>query len=347
MPPYTKLPRPEGHIQVPYSPMSPANWGIVAAQFHYFVYRDVRVALQALLQATTTIQAQRLEKGTASLFGEYLYFRGQSEFTNRLVPTRLRGPKGLPAPRGRYRVDAGPPGQDPREHYGDWYEEVRPSRDIDDSVKELTDSLLRERDARESADIARAIRIPEVAALDQFGRRATVRHYCGSPSALMDASTNAEVAAFFATGGGAQPPAKGQIGMLWAIDLNFLAELFSYQIVPVVNGLRIVAHEERELWGDNKKMFEDQGIMPVKPELTFSYLPFLRPINQYARFFSLTGENQQALPLRTELTWWSILERRAIGCAFLQDGKVYENSSRNITLDALLPNNEPLAKTLS
>ena len=68
MPPYTELPRPQGHIYFNYSPMSPPNWGIVQAKTHIFVYRDVKIAMQAMLQATTTIQAQRLEAGTAILF---------------------------------------------------------------------------------------------------------------------------------------------------------------------------------------------------------------------------------------------------------------------------------------
>lgn len=67
MPPYTKLPRPAGHLQVLYDPMSPPNWGIVPFSIEISVYPDVRVALKALVQATTTIQAQRLEEGTAEL----------------------------------------------------------------------------------------------------------------------------------------------------------------------------------------------------------------------------------------------------------------------------------------
>src|SRR5216684_4667323 len=101
MPPYTTLPRPEGNINFSYSPISPPNWDIAGSQFHVMVYRDVKLALQAMLQATTTIHAQKLEAGTASLFSDHLYFRGQSEVTDRLVPTRLRAPRREPMPRTR------------------------------------------------------------------------------------------------------------------------------------------------------------------------------------------------------------------------------------------------------
>jgi hypothetical protein len=53
------------------------------------------------------------------------------------------------------------------------------------------------------------------------------------------------------------------------------------------------------------------------------------------------------LPAKTELTWWSIIERRAYGCAFIQDGRVYENPNHNITVDSLLPATEPLVKALA
>jgi hypothetical protein len=365
MPPYTELPRPEGHIYFPYSPMSPPNWDIVASTIHVFVYRDVKLALQAMLQATTTIQAQRLEAGTASLFSDHLYFRGQSEVTQRLLPTRLRGPRKQPIPRERFSVDnppkitwggqefpsrgfSGPPGLDPKDHFGDWYEEVEEMRVVEDSAAELQEGLS-QCDAFERAAITRAAKISEVARLDDFQKRAAVRHYSGAPSALLDLSTNPEVAAFFATGGGAaQPPPAGQIGMLWAIDLNVLARLFSLEIAGVPNGLRITAREERHKWGDNKQMFEASGIQPTCLELTFVALPFRRPLAQNARFFSLRGNDDAPLPpLLTELTWWSIIERGACACAFLQDGQTYENASHNITRAALLPNDEELAIALA
>ena len=364
MPPYTKLPRPEGHINVSYSPMSPPNWGIVAAEFHYFVYRDVKLALQALLQSLTTIQAQRLEDGSASLFSDYVHYRGQSEFTQRLLPTRLRGTRHELKPRQRFSVAnppkvmfhgqefpsrsfRGPPGQDPRDHFGDWYEEVKPTRVVEESAAELTEEDLRRRDVRERAAVERAAQLAEVATMDEFQKRAVVRHYTGAPSALLDVSTNPEVAAFFATGGGSQPPPAGQIGMLWAIDLNFLDGIFAFEISDVPNGLTIKSREQREAWGVNKEMFEEHGILPVCPELTFVSLPFRRPLAQHARFFSLNREGGAPLPLLTELTWWSIIERRAAGCAFIQDGRTYENPSHNITRAALLPDSEKLATALA
>lgn len=346
MPPQTKLPRPAGHVQISYDPMSPGNWGIVPANLHTFVYPNVKIALKALLQAATTIQAQRLEADTASLFSDHIYFRGQKDVAHRLLPTRLRGQHLELVPRGRRPIPAGPPGNDPREQYGDWYEYLEPMRSIEDSIAELSEEGLQQRDKLEAADIIRAAKIPAIAGLDDFLKRAAVRHYSGAPSGILDISTNPEVAAFFATGGGSKAPTPGQLGMLWAIDLNFLAGLFSFEISSIPDGVRIRLREARNNWGDNKKMFEDQGILPACLELTSVALPFQRPLAQHARFFSLTGENGEPLPLKTEMTWWSIIERRAYMCAFVQDGNVYENSAHNITQAALLPDNEPLAIAL-
>ena len=52
-------------------------------------------------------------------------------------------------------------------------------------------------------------------------------------------------------------------------------------------------------------------------ELTSVELPFQRPQAQHARFFLLAEENGAPLPAKTEFTWWSIIERRAYGCAFI------------------------------
>jgi FRG domain len=365
MPPYTTLPRPEGHIYFDYSPISPANWDIVGSNIHIFVYRNVQLALQAMLQATTTIQAQRLEAGTASLYTDHLYFRGQPEVTWRLLPTRLRGRRREPMPRKRFRVDdppkivfggqefpakafRGPPGKDPRDHFGDWYEEAEPMRVIEESAEELTPEELGERDARARAALERAVQIPEVARLDEYQQRAVVRHYSRAPSTLLDVSTNPEVAAFFATGAGSQPPPAGQIGLLWAIDLNFLDRLLSFEIASVPNGLKIRAREERHKWGVNKQLFEQQRIQPTCIDLTFVVLPFRRPLAQYARFLSLSAEDGAPLPpLLTELTWWSIIERGGCACAFIHDGHTYENPSHNITRAALLPDDEELAIALA
>src|SRR6266852_1366279 len=276
MPPYTTLPTPEGFINISYSPMSPPNWGIVAAEFHVFVYSNVRIALKALMQASTTIQAQRLERGSA----------------------------------------------------------------------ELPEEELRRRDELERRALDRASRIKEVAELDAFRRRAAVRHYGRVPSPLLDVSTSPEVAAFFATGGGSAAPVPAQVGMLWAIDLNFVGELFVLKTSTVPGGEKTLLTEERGRWGDNKQMFEDYGILPSRLEIASVELPFDRPRAQHARFFSITGEQGSALPLKTELTWWSIIERQAYMCAFIQDGRQYENESHNITASALLPEHEPLAVTL-
>jgi hypothetical protein len=345
--------------------MSPPNWDIVPPQTHVFVYRDVKLAMQAMLQAVTTIQAQRLEAGRASLFSDHLYFRGQTEITQRLLPSRLRGPWKPPEKRERFSVDnppkikfggqefpsrafRGPPGQDPKDHYGDWYEEVRPMRVVADSAADV-EGKLNEYDVRERDAIERASQIAEVASLDEFQKRALVKHYSNAPSSLLDVSTNPEVAAFFATGGGANhQPLAGQIGLLWAIDLNFLDRLFSFEIATIQNGLKITAREERDKWGVNKEMFEESEIEPTCLEFTSVALPFRRPIAQYARFFSLAGGNGSPLPsLLTELTWWSIIERGSCACAFIQDGHIYENPSHGITRAALLPDHEQLAVALA
>jgi hypothetical protein len=241
-----------------------------------------------------------------------------------------------------------PAGEDPRNRFGDWYEEVEPMRQIEDTAAELLEDELRRRDDRERADVERASQIEEIAALDDFRRRAAVRHYTKTQSSLLDVSTNPEVAAYFATGGGSpSPPVAGRIGMIWGLELNNLSDLFSFQVVDVPGGIKIIAREQRDKWGVNKKIFEDHGIKPVSPELTFVALPFRRPLAQHARFFSLGGEDGKPLPLFTELTWWSIIERRCFGHAFIQDGQTYENASHNISRAALLPDDEKLAVALA
>jgi hypothetical protein len=362
MPPHTKLPTPVGHIQVHYDPMSPPNWGIVPFAIDVFVYQNVRVALQALLRAATTIHAQRLEEGTAELLTNNLLFRGQSEVTQRILPTRLRGPRRSPDVRKRFNVAAPPSvkfngvefpsnafetdGDDPRNHWGDWFERVRvPS--IDDCLAELPNEELRSRDALEVAAIDRACSVSEVAGLDPFRRRAAVRHYSGALSPLLDLSTDPEVAAFFATGGASRQPAPGTIGALWAIDVNFLADLFSIKTTSIPGGEKMTLTERRDEWGDNKAMFEKFGALPTRLEFDSVQLPFQRPQAQHARFVSLAGEDGGPLPPKTELTWWSIIERRGYPCAFIQDGCTYENPDHNVTGAALWPENEPLANALA
>ena len=320
---------------------------MVPFELHFYVYRDVKVALQALLQSAATIQAQNLEAGKASLFTDNIYFRGHTDVTHRLLPTRLRTVSTESGPRQRFAVPGGPPGQDPREEYGDWSEEVEGMRSASKTVANLTDEELRKRDAAEADAIKRATSISSFAQLDDFEKRAAVRHYSGAPSSLMDISTSAEVAAFFATGAGGTAPPKGQIGMLWAIDLNFLGGIFSFEITDIPGGKKIRMQEMRDEWGDNKKMFEDQGIAATNLQLTSVGLPFRRPTAQQARFFSLTDENENPLDLLTEITWWSIIERRAYACAFIHDGRTYDNPRHSITQSNLLPENEELASVFA
>lgn len=362
MPPYTKLPTPVGHINFSYSPMSPPSWGLVPFNTKIFVYSDVHVALKALLQAATTIQAQRLERGAAELFNNHLFFRGHSDVTHRILPTRLRGPWHQSEPRQRFSVAAPPTvnfngvefpsevydsgAEDPRNQWGDWFEEVKPTRRIEDSLKEVENELPL-RDKLESSAVDRAGQIPEVASLDPFRKRAAVRHYSRVLSPLLDVSTNPQVAAFFATGGAWQPPTAGTIGMLWAIDLNFLADLFSLKTVSVPGGEKTILTEQRDSWGVNKQMFEDYGVLPTRLELASVELPFKRPQAQHARFLLLAGDDDSILPAKTELTWWSIIERWSYACAFIQDGRTFENPNQNITAASLWPEDEPLALKLA
>jgi len=366
LPPYTKLPRPAGFIEYSYNPMSPPNWGIAASDFHVLVYPSVRIALQALLQATTTIQAQRLEEGTAVLLGGHLLFRGHSDVTQRLIPTRLRARWKEPAERERIPIgsprtvkfgdielpevafrqvafDAG--SADPRDEFGDWYERIEPWRSIEESLEEVQ-AELPERDEIERAALQRAAKLPQLKQLDPFRRKAVVRHYSKVPSPLLDVSTSPEVAAFFATGGASRPAIPGKIGMLWAIDLNFLADLFSLKITSIPGGELIRMTEQREKWGDNREMFEEYGVLPTQLEINSVNLDFHRPLAQHAQFVSLAGDGGAVLPPKTELTWWSIIERRAAVCAFIQDGTVYENADKNITAAALWPDDDPLANAL-
>ena len=362
MPPYTKLPRPEGQIYFSYDPMSPPNWDIVPFETKVPVYANIRIALQALMQAATTIQAQRLERGAVQLLSDHLLFRGQADVTYRLLPTRLRGPAHPPALRQRQSVAAPHKvtfngvefpsavfesgAEDPRNHWGEWSERDEAFRSIEDSMAELHDNELRRRDDIESSALDRASRITEAAQMDAFRKRAAVRHYSGAPSPLLDVSTNPEVAAFFATGGGSHPVPAGRIGLLWAIDLNLLDDLFSLEIASILGGLKTTMTEQRDKWGDNKAMFEEFGVLPTRLEIASVELPFARPQAQQARFFSLAAEDGRNLPLKTELTWWSIIERRAYACAFIHDGHTYENPRHNITTAALLPKDEPLSIAL-
>ena len=362
MPP-TTLPRPEGHIYLSYSPISPPNWGIAPVDVHQFVYSNIYVAIEVLLQVAANIQAQQLEQGSAELFARHLLFRGHSEVTQRLLPTRLRGPWRQPALRKRFSVAApplvkihgidfpsvafDPGGEAARAYWGDWFERVEPMRTIEDAMADVTQDDLDRRDVLERAAVERASQFPEVAALDPFQRRAVVRHYSRVISPLLDVSTSPEVAAFFATGGASEAPRAGTIGMLWAIDLSFFQGLFSLKTTSIPGGKKTDMIEKPDKWGVNKRLFEDYGVSPTHLELTSVELPFQRPQAQHARFLSLAEEDGAPLPAKTEITWWSIIERRAYGCAFIQDGRTYENPNHNITADCLCPVDEPLVKALA
>ena len=81
MSPNTTVPRPEGHIYLSYSPTSPPNWGIASYDIHVFVYRNVHVALEVLLEVAGAIKAQRSERGIGDLLTGHLLFRGNSDVT--------------------------------------------------------------------------------------------------------------------------------------------------------------------------------------------------------------------------------------------------------------------------
>ena len=363
MPPNATVPLPEGHIYFSYSPTSPPNWGIASYDIHVFVYPNIGVALEVLLEIAGAIKAQRSDRGTGDLLTGHLLFRGNFDVTQRLLPTHLRGPWRQPPPRERFSV-ADPPmvkvhgvnlpsvsfdpgGADARLYWGDWFERVEPMRTIEDSMADVSQEDIHRRDALERAAVERASQLPEVASLGPFQRRAAVRHYSRVLSPLLDVSTNPEVAAFFATGGASRAPMSGTIGMIWAIDLSLFQDLFSLKKTSIPGGEQINMTQQRDTWGVNKRLFEDYGVLPTRLELTLVELPFPRPQAQHARFFSLAEENGAPLPPKTELTWWSIIERRAYGCAFIQDGRIYENPNHNITADSLSPATEPLVKALT
>jgi hypothetical protein len=135
--------------------------------------------------------------------------------------------------------------------------------------------------------------------------------------------------------------------MIWAIDLSLFQDLFSLKKTSIPGGEQINMTQQRDTWGVNKRLFEDYGVLPTRLELALVDLPFPRPQAQHARFFSLAEENGAPLPPKTELTWWSIIERHAYGCAFIQDGRIYETPNHYITADSLCPVPEPLVKALA
>jgi hypothetical protein len=149
-----------------------------------------------------------------------------------------------------------------------------------------------------------------------------------------------EVAAFFATGAGNPVPA-GQLGMLWAMDVNFLKQFFSMNVETLPEGWIITLNDRRDEWGDNKAILDEFGLLPGRFKIHAVELDLPRPRAQKGRFLSLEDEEGKPLPLVSEILWWSILERWLAPIGFIQDGSIYENKSRGITKDLLLPASDP------
>jgi hypothetical protein len=108
-----------------------------------------------------------------------LLFRGNSEVTQRLLPTRLRGPWRQLVPRERFSVTAppmvkihgvdlptvafDPSGENARAYWGDWFERIEPMRTIEDTMAEVPEADLDRRDVLGRAAVEQASQIPEVA----------------------------------------------------------------------------------------------------------------------------------------------------------------------------------------
>jgi hypothetical protein len=253
-------PQPEGAVWLGYNPMQPVFWDLAPHSVHTYVYRDVETALTATRYWTSKIASQRPPEVSAVLrdLPVTIFYRGQSEFTHRLLPTRLRGPRRQVLQRVRVPLTVSPrttrglsglpqvvripdrlyavPAEiieEVRRVQGSWAESDPTMRNVDDVVGALAPGVLTDFDLREekAVEVATA-RFPAIAVLDPFRRRATVRHYTGVPSALMDVSSDVEVAAFFATSGGVSP-ARNTFGMMWAIDLGMLVRYFHLATSPV------------------------------------------------------------------------------------------------------------------
>lgn len=231
-----------------------------------------------------------------------------------------------------------------REEYGDWLEEVKPMRTIEASLEEVSQETLASRDAAERVALQQATQLSEVSSLDSLSQKAVVRHYAGVPSALIDVSTDPEVAAFFASNG--SHVRTGQIGALWAIDLNLMATYLKFKIDKVGAVQKITLSDNREAWGVNKEILEDLNLPPIKFEIISVELPFKRPQAQKGKFLSILADDGSPLEARVEMTWWSLIERWSYMCAFIQDGTTYENPKNNILRQLLLPEDEPVLKAL-
>ena len=348
-------PIPLGAVQFRYNPMSPAQWGLVPFNYDVPVYRDVTGALDAMTYWVEHIWARRATspgRSHAQLPFRIL-FRGHTEITNRLLPTLLRGPGPWPAakPRQRYRPDVDPSvAEEVRRHYGDWMESDPELRSADPLVARLSTTWLMECGAQEQAAIARAKTFPEIADLDTFRLRAIVRHYAGTPSWLLDMTTDSKVAAFFATGGGLPPGRRipqGRYGALCAIDLSRLTDLFTLRVEPIPGGRRIILEQPKEEWGVNAKMFSDQGIPHGGLVFTDMVLSQLRPHAQRGIFISLSQSDGSPLPVLAELHWWSLIERWSYLTGFVHDGSIYEDKANGISRSRLLPDEDPYIAILT
>lgn len=338
-------PRPVGTVWVNYNPLQPVFWDLAPHNVHTYVYPDVKTAMSATRYWTNRIVAQRPANVSETLrdLETTLFFRGQPEFTYRLLPTRLRGAKRTMPTRQRFSIPSDTSTADAEKIqsvYGTWGErdpEIRSVDSILQSIRpdELDDFARREHDATQTA----VARFPAIAALDGFGRRAAVRHYAGIPSGLMDFSSDIEVSAFFATGGG-KPPARNTLGILWVLDLGMLFRFFEISIRSIAGGYEILLEDTRAKWGDNKKIFEDQNIPRLNARLTYVELPLPRPTAQKALFLELRSQDGKPLPPRDELIWWSLFERWAYPNAFEQSGTCYEHAAAGISSAHLLPAND-------
>jgi len=222
-----------------------------------------------------------------------------------------------------------------RKERGEWVEEEPGMRDFTELVDRLTPEELDRRDLTEQKALQRSQAVPEIAKLVAFRRRAAVRHYAEPPSPLLDVTSDIEVAAFFATGSG--QPVKEGYGLISAISLEFVAQLFQLDPIRVQGGWTVVGRPRLHEWGDNVKMLRDQKLEVTQLEITAVDLPFRRPQAQKALFLTLDGPAEGRIDTRSELLWWSMLERWSWSVGFIQNAECYRNESKEITAEHLLP----------
>lgn len=361
-------PQPEGSVHLLYNPMQPAFYDLAHHAIQTYVYRDIETALAATRYWMSQIVAERPPEVSDALrdLPVTIFYRGQSEFAHRLLPTRLRGPRREVPKRVRVPLTvsdkmimglSGKPGvvlipnqlyaapaeiiDDVRRVQGNWVEHDLSLRDIDELVASLSSDVLKGIDRREDKAVGNAmVRFPEIAALDSFRRRAAIRHYVGVPSALLDVTSDIEVAAFFATGG-ERPAARNALGILWAIDLGMLFRYFEVSTRPVPGGYEVLIEDRRAEWGADAVAFAEQGIPPLSARLSSVELPLPRPVAQKAFFLELHGRDGALLTPRNEAIWWSLFERWAYPNGFVQSGRCYENRAAGVSSAALLPINDP------